>query len=105
MRPWAGPIGFLGAATSLVFWLVVPQTVGTHNMYVHAGNDVFYFAFAALSVVGIIGAIMTPRSTRLAPALMALAIVPGIAALLIPGLMLVIAMLLALQEPEATTSR
>ncbi len=101
MRPWAGPFGFLGAALSLIFWLVVPFAVGSSNIYIHAGNESYYAAFAALSLAGIVGALMTPRSARLAPALMALAIVPGIAALLIPGVLLIVAALLAIQEPEA----
>jgi hypothetical protein len=100
MRPWAGPIGFLGAAASLAFWLVVPFVAGGNNMYVHAGNEVIYIVFAALSMVGLAGAVTAARSTRLAPALLAIAIIPGIAALLVPGLLMVVAALLALQEPE-----
>lgn len=104
MRPWAGPIGFLGAAITLVFWIVVPFAVGTNNSYVHPGNEAFYVVFAVLSIVAMAGAIITPRSTGLAPALMALAILPGIAALFIPGLMLLIATLMALEELEPTPS-
>jgi hypothetical protein len=100
MRPWAGPIGFVGAAASLVFWLVVPLVAGGHNVYVHVGNEPFYVMFAALSAAGIAGALMAARSDRLAPALMALAIIPGIAALFVPGLLLTIAALLALEVPE-----
>ena len=58
--------------------------------------------FAALSLTGVAGALMAPRSTRLAPALMAIAIIPGIAALLLPGLMLTVAVLLALDDPETS---
>lgn len=104
MRPWAGPFGFLGAAASLVFWIVVPSVAGGHNLYLHAGNEPFYVVFAALSGIGMIGAVMAARSTRLAPLLLALAIIPGIGALLVPGLLLVMATLLAMQEPEPANS-
>src|SRR5215472_10257234 len=100
MRPWAVPIGFVGAAISGLFWLVVPLVAGSNNVYVHAGNEPFYVVFAVLSLLGIAGALMAPRSSRLAPALMAIAIIPGIAALLLPGLMLTVAALLALEDPE-----
>jgi hypothetical protein len=100
MRPWAGPIGFVGTAASLVFWLVVPFVTGVNNAYVHAGSEVFYVVFAAMSVVGLAGAFIAGGSTRLAPALLAIAIIPAIGALLVPGLLVVIATLLALQEPE-----
>ena len=95
MRPWAVPIGFVGAAISGLFWLVVPLVAGSNNVYVHAGNEPFYVVFAVLSLLGIAGALMAPRSSRLAPALMAIAIIPGIAALLLPGLMLTVAGLVA----------
>ncbi len=100
MRPWAGPIGFFGAAASVIFWIVVPFVATGHNVYVHAGNEPFYVVFAVLSATGIVGALMAARSRRLAPALMAVAIIPGIAALLLPGLLLTIAALLALEDPE-----
>jgi len=101
MRPWAGPIGFLGAVASLVFWIVVPNVDSGHNLYLHAGNEGFYVAFAVLSGIGIVGAVMAAGSSRLAPLLLALAIIPAIGAWLVPGLLLVIATLLAAQEPEA----
>ena len=105
MRPWAGPIGFVGAAASFVFWLVVPFVANGSNPYVHAGNEAYYVVFAVLSVVGIAGALMAGSSTRLAPALLALAIVPAIGALLVPGVLVIIATLLALQVPEAGRPR
>ena len=101
MRPWAGPLGFLGAAASLAFWLVVPLVAAGSNPYIHAGNEVFYVLLAVTSAVGIAGALLAGSSTRLAPALLAIAIIPGIAALLVPGLLVIVATLLALQEPEA----
>ena len=101
MRPWVGPIGFLGAMASLVFWIVIPNVAGGHNVYLHAGNEGFYLAFAVLSGIGMIGAVMAAGSSRLAPLLLALAIVPGIGAWLVPGLLLVIAALIAAQEPAA----
>ena len=101
MRPWAGPIGFLGAAASLVFWIVVPNVASGQNLYLHPGNEGFYVAFVVLSGIGIIGAMMAAGSSRLAPLLLALAIIPAIGAWLVPGLLLVIATLLAAQEPEA----
>lgn len=67
----------------------------------HAGNEVFYAVFAVLSGGAIVGAVMAARSTRLAPLLLALAIIPGVGALFVPGLMLVIATLLALEQPQA----
>jgi hypothetical protein len=100
MRPWAGPIGFLGATASLIFWIVVPSVATGHNLYMHAGNELFYAVFAILSGVGIVGAVMVARGTRLAPLLLALAIIPGVGALFVPGLMLVIATLLALEKPQ-----
>jgi len=101
MRPWAGPFGFVGAAASLVFWIVVPNVAGGHNLYLHAGNEGLYIAFAVLSGIGIIGAVMAAGSSRLAPLLLVVAIIPGIGAWLVPGLLLVIAALIAAQEPEA----
>lgn len=100
MRPWAGPIGFLGATASLIFYILVPTVASGHNLYMHAGNEALYVVFAVLSGVGIVGALMTAVSTRLAPLLLALAIIPGIGALFVPGLLLVIATLLALEEPQ-----
>jgi hypothetical protein len=100
MRPWAGPIGFVGAAASLVFWLVVPFAAGSHNLYVHAGNEIFYVVFAAMSLVGLAGAVIAGGTTRWAPALMAIAIIPAVGALLVPGLLVIAATLLAMQAPE-----
>ncbi len=101
MRPWAGPIGFLGAVASLAFWIIVPFVATGNNLYVHAGNEGFYVAFAVMSAVGAAGALLAAGSTRLAPAPLAIAIVPAVAALLVPGVLVIIATLLALQEPEA----
>lgn len=101
MRPWAGPFGFLGAAASLIFWIVVPNVASGHNIYLHPGNEGVYVAFAVLSGIGMIGAVMAAGSSRLAPLLLALAIIPGIGAWLVPGVLLVIATLLAAEEPEA----
>ena len=99
MRQWAGPIGFVGSAASLVFWLVVP--------YVGAGADLsrtgeaLCVVFAVLSAAGLVGAAMAGTSSRLAPALLALAIVPAIGALLVPGVLVSVATLLALRPLEA----
>jgi hypothetical protein len=99
MRQWAGPFGFIGSAASLAFWLLVPFIVGG-NFGGHAGGEGFYVALAVLSAIGVVGALMARASSRLAPALMAVAILPAIGALLIPGVLLIVATLLALQEPE-----
>jgi len=105
MRPLAGPLGFVGSAASLVFWLVIPFVTAGNNIYVHAGSEPFYLVFALMSVAGIVGALIVARSTRWAPLLMGLAIVPGIGALFVPGLLLVVATLLALQQPETGSPR
>jgi len=101
MRAWAGPIGFVGAAASLVFWLAMPFQGG-----VFAGSTGVTIAivFAVMSAAGVAGALIAGARTRLAPALLAVAIVPGIAALLVPGLLIVFATLLALDEPEQLTT-
>jgi hypothetical protein len=99
MRPWAGPIGFVGSAASLVFWLVVPFAAGSHNLYVHTGNEIFYVVFAAMSLVGIAGAVIAGGATRWATALMAIAIIPAVGALLVPGLLVIVATLLTMQAP------
>jgi hypothetical protein len=102
MRNWVGPIGFLGGTLSLVFWLVVPFAGFAGRLSVGAGstNEVVAIVFALLSLGGVAGALMAGGSTRLAPALMALAVVPGIAALLVPGILLMVAALMALREPD-----
>lgn len=94
MRQWAGPIGFLGSAASLVFWLVVPFVDGDLSRT----GEAFIALFVVLSAIGLAGAAMAAVSTRLAPALLALAIVPAVAALLVPGVLVIVAALLALQE-------
>ncbi len=99
MRIWAGPIGFIGAAASLVFWIVVPFVAGG-GVFANTGNEAVAIVFAIMSAVGIAGAVIAGASSRLAPALLAVAIIPGIAALLVPGLLIVVAALLALGEPE-----
>jgi hypothetical protein len=105
MRPWAGPIGFVGAAASLVFWLVIPFVAGGNNLYVHSGNEAIYVVFAVLSAVGVAGALMAGGGGRLAPAMLAIAIIPAVGALLVPGLLVIVAVLLALQEVESGKSR
>lgn len=97
MRSWAGPIGFIGAAASVVFWLVIPFQGG---VFAGSGAVAIAIVFAVMSAVGVAGALLAGASTRLAPALLAVAIIPGIAALFVPGLLIVIAALLALEEPE-----
>lgn len=98
MRQWAGPIGFLGSAASLVFWAVVPY-VGSADLS-HTG-EALCVVFAVLSAAGLVGAAMAGASTRLAPALLALAIIPAIGALLVPGVLVSVAALLALQPADA----
>src|SRR5262245_18885081 len=100
MRPWAGPISFLGATASRAYWLAVPFVASGDNPYVHAGNEAFFVVFAVLSLAGMAGAAMAGTSARLAPALLAVAIVPSIGALLLPGLLVIVATLLALEAPE-----
>jgi hypothetical protein len=51
-----------------------------------------------LSATGLVGAAMAGVSSRLAPVLLALAIIPGLGALLIPGVLVIVATLVALQE-------
>jgi hypothetical protein len=99
VREWAGPLGFLGSLMALVFWVVVPIFT-THTTAVHAGQEGFYLVFIVLAIAGLIGAAIAGGSNRLAPLLMGLAIIPGIAALLLPGLVLIVATLLALGETE-----
>jgi hypothetical protein len=101
MRPWAGPIGFIGAAASLVFWLAVPFQGG---IFAESAATTIAIVFAVMSATGVAGALIAGASTRLAPALLAVAIVPGIAALFVPGLLIVLATLLALDEPERLTT-
>jgi hypothetical protein len=103
MRHWAGPIGFIGAAASLVFWLVVPFTGGSAGLFASSGTGAVVIVFAVLSAIGVAGALIAGASSRLAPALLAAAIIPGIAALLVPGLLIVVAALLALDEPAQET--
>ena len=98
MRQWAGPIGFLGSAASLVFWVVVPY-VGSADL--SRTGEAIGVVFAVLSAAGLAGAAMAGASSRLAPALLALAILPAIGALLVPGLLVSVATLLALQPVEA----
>jgi len=98
MRQWAGPIGFVGSAASLVFWLVVPY-VGSADL--SRTSEAICVAFAVLSAIGLVGAAMAGASSRLAPALLALAIIPAIGALLIPGVLVIVATLVALQELDA----
>lgn len=100
MRNLAVPLGFVGSAASLVFWLVIPLVAVGNNIYVHGGSEPFYIVFAFVSAAGIVGALMAARSTRWAPLLMGLAILPAIGALLVPGVLVAIATLLALREPE-----
>jgi hypothetical protein len=105
MRLLAGPLGFVGSAASLVFWLVIPFVAAGNNIYVHAGSEPFYIVFAFLSVGGIVGALIATRNNRWAPLLMGLAVIPGIGALFVPGVFLVIATLLALEESETGSQR
>jgi hypothetical protein len=98
MRQWAGPIAFVGSAASLVFWAVVPY-VGSADL--SRTNEALCLVFAVLSAAGLVGAAMAGASTRLAPALLALAIVPAIGALLVPGVLVSVGTLLALQTVEA----
>jgi hypothetical protein len=104
MRDWAGPLGFLGGLLAFVFWLVVPFFT-THTTAVHIGQEGYYIAFMVLAAAGMVGAVLAGGSSRLAPLLMGLAVIPGIAALLLPGLLLIAAALLALQEPGAGRTR
>lgn len=85
MRNWAGPIGFAGAAASLVFWLAAPFAGG---VFAGGGYEALAIVLAAMSAAGIAGALIAGGSSRLSPALLAVAIIPAVAALL------------ALAEPE-----
>jgi hypothetical protein len=105
MRSLAVPFGFLGSAVSLIFWVVLPFVPAAGSTYIHTGNELFYLVFGGLSVAGVVGSLLAAGSSRWAPRLLALAIVPGIAAVFIPGLLLVVATLLSLQEPELRRPR
>ena len=105
MRGLAVPLGFLGAAASLVFWAVLPFLPFAGSSYVHAGNELFYVTFAVLSAIGIVGSLLAAANNRWSPLLLGLAIIPGIGALLVPGLMLVFATLLALDETVPSAAR
>ncbi len=99
MREWAGPIGFVGAALSFLFWLVVPLTIARGTLF-PPGQEPLYAAFVVLSLAGIAGALLARSSGRLAPVLLGLAVIPGIGALFIPGVLLLIAALLTLDTRE-----
>lgn len=98
MREWARPIGFIGSALTLVFWLVVPAT--TFNTYLHPGQEPIYVVFVVLALCGIVGAFLVRSHGTWAAALMAVAAIPGVTALIVPGLLLLVAALMSLQQSE-----
>src|SRR5438067_13825954 len=105
MRSLAAPLGFLGSAASLAFWSILPFLPFAGSTYVHAGNEPFYMVFAALSVVGILGSILLATAKTWATLFLGLAILPATGALFLPGMMLIVAVLLALSEPEPGARR
>jgi hypothetical protein len=68
----------------------------THESYFNAGLEPLYVSFVVLSLAGLLGGLMAGRSTRVAPLLMALAVIPGVGALFLPGLVLTVGALLAI---------
>jgi hypothetical protein len=100
MRNLAGPLGFAGAALSLVFWTVVPLTGIGGSTYLHSGQEAIIAALVVLSVAGIAGALLSRVTPVFAALLMGLAMIPGLAALAVPGVLLFVAALFALAEPE-----
>ncbi|TMC12697.1 MAG: hypothetical protein E6J29_07970 [Chloroflexi bacterium] len=105
MRSWAPALGVVGGGLSAAFWTLVPFSGSTSNIYMHSGMQPLYIAFVVLSLAGLIGGLVAGQSTRLAPALMALAVIPAVGAWFLPGFLLVIAALLALGEPAGGDTR
>jgi len=98
MRNWAGPFGFLGGLLSLGFWLAAPELSST-STYLHSGMEGFYAVLVIVSLGGIIGSLLAGARPRFAALLMGIAVAPAVGAFLLPGLLLLIATLLVLQQP------
>jgi hypothetical protein len=105
MRSWAPVLGIVGGGLSAVFWTLVPLSGSPSNIYMHSGLEPLYIVFVVLSLGGVVGGIVAGQSTRLSPFLMALAVIPAIGALFVPGFLLAVATLLALQAPFAGEGR
>ena len=85
MRSFARGFGLAGTITASAYWIAVAPT---HSAAVVAAMFLFI-------VLGLIGSLLAARGSRWAGPLMALGAIPGIAAYLIPGLMLMAASLAA----------
>ena len=103
MRAWSGLFGFVGGVTSLAFWVIVPLTVS--NSYIHSGQEGIYGVLITLSLCALVGSMLIRVHAGWASLLMGLGVIPGVAALLVPGLLLAIAALIALESAEVGTQR
>lgn len=103
MQHVAGRLGFVGGALSLAFWVIVPLAVA--NTYIHSDQATMVALFILLSAAGIIGAVLSRVRPGWGAALMALGAIPGIAALIVPGVFLGVAALMALGPEEIGMER
>lgn len=92
MRGFATASGLLGITLASVFWLIVATT---HSIYAHPGPGPIEVSMFLLLLTGAIGSVLAAYRVRWAPALIAIAAIPGAAAYLIPGLMILAAALAA----------
>jgi hypothetical protein len=101
MRAWAGAIGFTASAASFLLWTFARFGSGPYGAF---GAETVVGVLAVLSIVGIVGALLAGKAPRLSAAFMAIAAIPGLAALAVPGFLLVIAVLMELStlEPRVT---
>jgi hypothetical protein len=91
-------LGFVGAALSLAFWVITPLAMS--NSYIH-GQEGVDAVLVALSFGALVGAFLVRQHPGWAALLFALAVVPGLGAALLPGVLLAIATLTALQPADA----
>ena len=94
MRSFARGIGLAGTIATSAYWIAVAPT---HS----AGVLVAMFLFI---VLGLIGSLLAARGSLWAGPLMALGAIPGSAAYLIPGLMLMAASLAATRPNDQTAA-
>lgn len=85
MRGIARNLGLVGSSLALAYWIAA---IPAHD----ATTSVLMFV---LDGIGLIGSILAGKGTRWATPLMALGAIPGVAAFLIPGLMLLAGSLIA----------
>ena len=103
MRALGGVLGLAGAGLSLLFWVVVPATGIGGGSYMPAGQEAIVPIFAALSAAGVLGSFLGRTHPVAAAWLMAVALIPATGALAIPGVMVLLAILMVLSDPAATT--